>query len=227
MMRILRRRPSPALVLAAIALFAALSGTAYALTITGANVRDGSLTGADIRNRSLTQSDLRGRSLKGTLMLKDSVGYNAVKEEVLDASKFDKVKRAESADSVAGVSVRRFEALSLDPGGSAGLATVGPFTLTARCRADGADHVAEIVIQTNQNGSAVDGADDDAAFQIGETAALVRAQAAAGTPVFAQEQAGTAVAPDGTEILGGQLYAGASVLGQANKCRFGGLIYLG
>ncbi len=227
MTRIFRRRPSPALVIAAIALFAALSGTAYALTITGANVKNGSLTGDDIRNRSLTQSDLRGRSLKGTLMLKDSVGYNAVKEEVLDASKFKEVKSAESADSIGGVSVRRFETLSLDPGGSAGLTTAGPFTITARCRVEGADHVAEIVLQTNQNGSAVDGADDDAAFQIGETAALVRAQAAAGTPVFAQEEAGTAVAPDGTEILGGQLYAGASVLGQAGKCRFGGLIYVG
>ena len=116
MTRILRRRPSPALVIAVIALFAALSGTAYALTITGADVMNGSLTGADIRNRSLTQSDLRGRSLKGTLMLKDSVGYNAVKEEVLDASKFKKVKSAEPAGSIAGVSVRRFEALSLDPG---------------------------------------------------------------------------------------------------------------
>ena len=143
--------PSPAAIAGAgdrrFALFAALSGTAYALTITGADVRNGSLTGADIRNRSLTQSDLRGRSLKGTLMLKDSVGYNAVKEEVLDASKFKKVKSAESADSIAGVSVRRFDALESRPGGSAGLATTGPFTITARCRVDGADHVAEIVIQ--------------------------------------------------------------------------------
>ena len=178
MMRILRRRPSPALVLATIALFAALSGTAYALTITGANVRDGSLTGADIRNRSLTQSDLHGRSLKGTLMLKDSVGYNAVKEEVLVASKFDKVKRAESADSISGVSIGRFDALSLDPGASAGLATTGPFTISARCRVDGADHEAEIVLQTNQNGSAVDAVDQDAAFQIGETAVLAHAQGA-------------------------------------------------
>ena len=144
--RILRRRPSPALLIAAMALFVALGGTAYALTITGANVRNGSLTGDDIRNRSITQADLRGRSLKGTLMLKDSVGYNAVKEEGLDASKLKKVKSAESADAIAGVTVRRFDAATVDLGASTALATVGPFTVTARCRVQGTDHVAEIVL---------------------------------------------------------------------------------
>ena len=92
---------------------------------------------------------------------------------------------------------------------------------------DGTDHVAEIVLQTNQNGSAIDGADPDATFDIGETAALVRAQAAAGTPAFSQAASGAAIAPDGTEILGQELYAGASVVGQASKCRFGGALYVG
>lgn len=58
MKRILRQRPSPALVVATIALFAALGGSAYALSITGASVVNGSLTGADVKNRSLTQADL-------------------------------------------------------------------------------------------------------------------------------------------------------------------------
>lgn len=225
--RILRRRPSAALVVAVVALFVALGGSAYALTITGRDVVDGSLTGADVRNRSLTEVDLRGRALKGTLMQKDSVGYNAVKEEVLDASKFKKVKSAEAADSVAGVSVNRIEAFSLNAGESRGIANIGPLALTARCRTEGADQIAEIVVQTNQNGSAVDGAEKQAAFDIGETVPLVRAQAATGTPAFDQEDAGVVIAPDGTEILGQELYAGSSVLGQANVCRFGGLLYVG
>ncbi|HEY1277614.1 MAG TPA: hypothetical protein VGF25_22095 [Thermoleophilaceae bacterium] len=227
MKRILRRRPSPALVVAAVALFLALGGTAYALTITGADVRNGSLTGADIRNRSLTQSDLKGRALKGTLMIKDSVGYNAVKEEVLDASKFKKVKSAEAADSIAGVTPQRIDAFTLTGGESRGVGNVGPLVLTARCRTEGADQVAEIVVQTNQNNSAVDGATKDTDFDIGETVALVAARAATGTPAFDQETAGAAIAPDGTEILGQELYAGTSVLGQANVCRFGGLLYVG
>lgn len=225
MKRLLRRRPSPALVVAAIALFAALSGSAYALSITGASVVNGSLTGADIKNRSLTQADLKGRALKGTLMIKDSVGNNAVKEQVLDASKFKQVKSAKDSDALAGAEGVRVAPFFLDNNQSKAVATVGPFTLTARCRTDVADQIAEIVIQTNQNNSAVDGATKDTAFNIGETVALVAAQAPTGTPAFDQEAAGAAIAPDNTEILGQELYAGVSVLGQANKCRFGGLLY--
>jgi hypothetical protein len=227
MKRILRRRPSPALVVAAIALFVALGGSAYALTITGADVRNGSLTGSDVKNRSLTQVDLRGRALKGTLMIKDSVGYNAVKEQVLDASKLKKVKSSEDSDKVGGVEVRRIEAFTLNVGETRGITAVAPFTLTARCRADGPDHVAEIVAQTNQNGSAIDGAGTDAVFNIGEVVPLAASQAVAGTPAFDQGSGGAVVAPDGTEILGQELHTGLSVLGQPNKCRFGGLIYIG
>jgi hypothetical protein len=224
MKRILRRRPSPALVVAAIALFVALGGSAYALSITGASVVNGSLTGADVKNRSLTQADLKGRALKGTLMIKDSVGYNAVKEQVLDASKFKQVKSAQDSDALAGAKGVRVAPFFLDDNQSKAVATVGPFTLTARCRTDGADQIAEIVIQTNQNNAAVDGATKDTAFNIGETVALVAAQAPTGTPAFDQEAAGAAIAPDNTEIVGQELYAGVSVLGQANKCRFGGLL---
>jgi hypothetical protein len=223
MKRILGRRPSPALPISMVALFVALGGSAYALTITGGDVVNGSLTGSDIKNRSLTQADLKGRALKGTLMIADSVGYNAVKEQVLDASKFKQVNSSKDSDRIAGAAGHRITAFSLDNNQSKAVGTVGPFTLTARCRSAEADQIAEIVIQTNQNGSAVDGAAKDTAFDIGETVALVAAQGPAGTPAFDQEAAGAAVAPDGTEILGQELYAGVSVIGQPNKCRFGGL----
>ena len=62
-------------------------------------------------------------------------------------------------------------------------------------------------------------------FNIGETVALVAAQAPTGTAAFDQEAAGSAIAPDGTEILGQELYAGVSVLGAPNKCRYGGLLF--
>lgn len=146
---------------------------------------------------------------------------------MLDASKLKKVKSAESADAVGGMTAQRIEPFNLAAGESRGVANLGPFALTARCPIEGADQVAEIVVQTNQNDSAVEGAAKDADFDISETAALVRAQAVAGTPAFDQEDAGVAVAPDGTEVLARELYAGTSVLGQANSCRFGGLVYVG
>lgn len=57
-------RPSPALVISLVALFVALGGTGYAaITITGKNVKNGSLTGKDIKNNSLTGSDVKESKL--------------------------------------------------------------------------------------------------------------------------------------------------------------------
>jgi hypothetical protein len=59
-------RPTYGSVTATLALFAALGGTSYAaLTVTGANIKNGSLTGADIRDGSLKGRDVRNRSLTG------------------------------------------------------------------------------------------------------------------------------------------------------------------
>ena len=58
------RRPSPAFVLALIALIVALSGTGYAATkITSKDVKNNSLTGADIKNNSLRGADIRNGSV--------------------------------------------------------------------------------------------------------------------------------------------------------------------
>ena len=224
MRRFSPRRPSPALAISLVALFVALGGSAYALTITGSDVVNGSLTGEDIRNRSLTQLDLRGRALKGTLMQKDSVGYNAVKEQVLDASKLKQVNSSKDSDGLAGVAGTRIEPFFLENAQTRGLGTVGPFTLTAHCATDGPDQVASITVQTNQNDSAVDAVTEDADFDIGESATLTVARAPLETPAFSQSAAGAVVAPNGTEILGQDLYAGTSLLGQPSRCHFGGLL---
>lgn len=217
MKRILRRRPSPALIVSFIALFAALGGSAYALTITGANILNGSVRGADVRNYSLTGKDIK----------RDSLGRVPIKEERLDAAKLGKVKSAGQADSLAGVTAKRFEAFTLDTGGSRELLRQGPLVLTARCRAEGANQVAEVVIQTTQNGAAVDGAQNDAQFNVGETVQFAEASAPLGTGDFEQAGDGSAIAQDGTEILGQEFYVGTSVVGQGNKCRYGGVVYVG
>jgi hypothetical protein len=60
------RRPSPAFVVALLALFVALGGSASAaFLITGRNVKDGSLTGRDVKNGSLGSSDIKNHSLTG------------------------------------------------------------------------------------------------------------------------------------------------------------------
>jgi Collagen triple helix repeat (20 copies) len=58
---------SPAMIVALLALFVALSGTAVATTsavITGRQIANNSITGLDVRNKSLTPLDFRG-SLRG------------------------------------------------------------------------------------------------------------------------------------------------------------------
>jgi hypothetical protein len=73
-----RRLPSPAMIVALIALFVALSGSATAaLMITGANIKNGTVTGYDLKNGSVTGYDLKtdavtGAKVKnGTLMASD------------------------------------------------------------------------------------------------------------------------------------------------------------
>lgn len=66
---IVKRRPSPALVVALVALFVAFSGTATAaLVMTGKQIKDGTITGKDLKNRALGTNKLSKRavsSLKG------------------------------------------------------------------------------------------------------------------------------------------------------------------
>ena len=68
-MKAIRRlaRQSPALIVAMIALFVALTGTAVATTsalVTGAQIKNNSITGLDVKNKSLRPIDFRG-SVRG------------------------------------------------------------------------------------------------------------------------------------------------------------------
>jgi hypothetical protein len=62
----MRRHLSPANVIAAIALFLAMGGGAYAaITVTGKNVKDGSLTGRDVKDGSLSVDDFDRDDIRG------------------------------------------------------------------------------------------------------------------------------------------------------------------
>jgi hypothetical protein len=66
--------PSPAMVVALVALFMALGGSAYALVITGASIKNGTVAGRDIKNRSLTGSDMAGNRVGGGAIKESSLG---------------------------------------------------------------------------------------------------------------------------------------------------------
>jgi hypothetical protein len=98
------RRPHHATVISLVALFVALGGTSYAaLTISGKNVKNGSLTGADVKNSSLTGKDVKNNSLTGSDIAESKLG---------------KVKSAKTADTATSVG----SATSADTATSAGTA---------------------------------------------------------------------------------------------------------
>jgi Collagen triple helix repeat (20 copies) len=64
MSSIMKRRPSPALVVALVALFVAFSGTATAaLVMTGKNIKDGTVTAKDVKNRTLGTDKLSNNAV--------------------------------------------------------------------------------------------------------------------------------------------------------------------
>jgi hypothetical protein len=57
-------RQSPAMIVAMLALFVALTGTAVATTsalVTGKQIKNSSITGVDVKNKSLTSADIKGQ----------------------------------------------------------------------------------------------------------------------------------------------------------------------
>ena len=153
MRHILKRRPSPALVIAVLALFVAMGGTGYAaIRVTSANVRDGSLTGADIRINGVTGrdlkdikgADLRNYSLTGRDVRRDSLGQVPIKEEALKASKLGKVRFAQNADRLGGLAATAFErsggilrwSKTVPENGTVVLASSWQFDVVAVCDSD-------------------------------------------------------------------------------------------
>jgi hypothetical protein len=77
------RMPSPAMVVACLALFVALSGVSYAVATIGSD---------DIVNGSIRNRDFKDGTLRGNEAKPDGFGPNAIKEQVLDSSKFNAAK---------------------------------------------------------------------------------------------------------------------------------------
>jgi hypothetical protein len=82
-------RPTYASVTATIALFAALGGTSYAaLTISGKDIRNGTVTGADLRNESIASRDVDNGSLTGSDLKNGSVTSSDIDDASLLAADF-------------------------------------------------------------------------------------------------------------------------------------------
>lgn len=72
--RITRSLFHPATLISILALIVASSSAAYAIVITGTQIKDGTVTTADIKNGSLTGTDVRDGYLTGTDIKTGSIG---------------------------------------------------------------------------------------------------------------------------------------------------------
>jgi hypothetical protein len=93
MRRITFSLPSPAMLVALMALFVALGGSAYAAKkINAKDIRTGAVGTRAVKNRALTSLDLR----------RDTLGGTTIREERLDAAKLD-VRRLKTVPSAVNV----------------------------------------------------------------------------------------------------------------------------
>lgn len=97
-------RPSPALLVAIVALFMALGGTSYAaLKITGKNVENSSLTGIDVKNKSLAEKELKPDTLTGGRIQEATLGTVPSATNADNAINAQTAAKAADADKVGGL----------------------------------------------------------------------------------------------------------------------------
>jgi hypothetical protein len=146
-----RRRPSPALIVASLALFVSLSGVSYGVAtgfIDSREIKNNEVRSLDIRNNEVRTGDLRNNQVRGVDIRNSTVqgrdiGLNTVTglhvnegtlAKVPSATAADTATTATSADSVGGVSTQR---IAYSAGAGSAKVTIletGGLTLTAECK---------------------------------------------------------------------------------------------
>jgi hypothetical protein len=211
---LIRDRLSPGIVVGVLALIAALSGTTLAADPAA---HTSALSKKKVKKIAKKQAR--------TQINKLAPGLSVAHADTADSA--DTASSAGTAERFGGMTPRRIDQFTLVNGGARALGTFGPFTLRATCTINQANtDIAAINVTTSQNNSAFVGEDIDSDFDVGDTVPYVEASITpTGTPLI-QEDSGAAIAPNGTEILGHQLFAGVNILNQPARCRFGGVLFV-
>ena len=154
-----RLLPSPAMVVACVALIMSLGGSAYALVVTGKQIRNNTVTGKDVRNRSLTGREFRrdklgGRSIdEGTLATVPGahIAHGGARYAVVNGN--GQLVRGRDTSSVARTGDGRYQVIfNADIRGCAYFATVGDASAAAPPQNS---QISVSSLGTNANGVAV------------------------------------------------------------------------
>jgi hypothetical protein len=202
------RRPSPALIVAIVALVAALAGTAVALP--GKNT----VKSNDIAKNAVGSSDIKNNKVKGADVNEASLG------------KVPSAAVADSSNALAGHA--RFSAVVAE--GEHNVATFGPFTLIGNCVIDDSgDDLAELYLTTSVDNAAMDSNSQDEFedFDTGTQAFVLASDTVpTGDPEIEGEDAAQLVtqAPDGSSYGVDNELIAINMGGQAAQCHFAGVI---
>ena len=122
-MNIRLRRPSPALVIACIALFVSMGGVSYGFAtgaIDGREIKNGTVRNADIRNGTITTKDLRNNEVRGADIRNSTIGgrdvaFNTLGGNDIKESTLAKVPDADNVDGVDSSAFVRKETPAFSP----------------------------------------------------------------------------------------------------------------
>jgi hypothetical protein len=217
----LLRRPSPAMVVASVALFVSLSGVSYGVAtgfIDSREIKNNEIRSLDIRNNEVRTGDLRNNQVRGidirnsTVQGRD-VALNTITGTDVNEGSLQQVPSALLAESAnTAVSADTVKGLKLIPrttmtegAATVTLATHGPLTLTARCLPSMSETHAVLFVATTQNdstagavpGTIVETLDtSDGPQEVARLADSTHVRSAAVTDVFASTPGGAAFTGD-------------------------------
>ena len=244
MKSILRRRPSPALVISLIALFVSLSGVSYGVAtgfIDSREIKNNEIRSRDIRNNEVRTRDLRNNNIRGidirnsTVQGRD-IALNTVTGEDVREDTLQKVPSAfladsattattaSSADSVGGVALRTISYSGEVGTGFVEILNVGGLRLEARCVGGGPFlEVQANPVAANSEIASEFGAfsNNDSDFDPGDNVLVLDAVTAAGQIAFAGSDGGVVT----VQALPRQELNG--VRGTTNDCGFFGVAEAG
>ena len=213
------RRPSPAMIVAIIALVGALAGSAVALP--GKNT----VQSNDIKKNAVKSKHLKNNGVKGIDIDESSLGTVPSATNAVNARNAENARNAVNAVNAVNLVSHARIAQFLGEGTHT-LGTIGPFELIGDCTVEGGGNdTAVLQIETSTNDSAlVSDTSTDLDFDTADNPQdLNAASAASGS----RDLSGTAtallaIAANGTTITSADYFAGVNVGGQADMCYFGG-----
>jgi hypothetical protein len=177
MIRRIRRLPSPALIVASVALvFAVAGGIGYAASkINGKNIRAQSIGAGKLKDHTLTGRQMKSKSIPGGKLKPNTVTGTQVKESTLGqvpsaaqadnatnanhATTADNANNANNANTVGGLHVVNFHQNGAGPLGAEQILNLNGLQLIASCNAGGA---VTVTAQTTVNDGEISATATDA-----------------------------------------------------------------